>query len=248
MIVNAYKTHKIQANEDLYKILDKYLPTIEENAVVIITSKIVSLCQGDVIKHDANLNKNELIKSQADWYYTDDNLLKHWILYPTIKEDILIANAGIDESNADEYLVLWPKNVEATLTKIWQYLKEKHKLHHLGVIITDSRSTPLRWGTQGVGISWCGFEALKDYRNKPDIFGHPLKMTQESILDGLASAAVVVMGEGDEQTPLAMITDVPFVVFQTAPPTKEERAIMRIEKEKDIYGKMLTSVEWKEGK
>lgn len=247
MQVTAYKTPKIKPNDDLYKILDDCLPTLEEESVVVITSKIVSLCQGDVIKNDSTVDKRELIKKEADWYIEDPNLDQFGTLLITIKEDVLIANAGIDESNADGYFVLWPRNIEASVEKVWSYLKRKHKINNLGVIYTDSRLSPFRWGLHGVGITWCGFAATNDYIGKPDIFGRVLRMSKESIVDGLAAAAVVVMGEGSEQTPLTIITDVPFVQFQDRPPTKQERKEMRITKEEDIYGIILNAVQWEKG-
>jgi F420-0:gamma-glutamyl ligase len=39
-------------------------------------------------------------------------------------------------------------------------------------------------------------------------------MTKVNVADALAAAAVLVMGEGSEQTPLVVIGDVPFVTFQ----------------------------------
>src|SRR5438034_11311086 len=111
MIVNAYKTHKIQLGDTLYEILDKYLPMLEEKSVVVITSKIVSICQGNAVKNDGTVDKRELIKKEADWYFEDKNLDRFGVLIPTIKDDIFIANAGIDESNANENFILWPKNL-----------------------------------------------------------------------------------------------------------------------------------------
>src|SRR3990167_9294279 len=37
MIVKAFKTKKIVVGDDLYKILNEYLPTLEEKSVVAIT-------------------------------------------------------------------------------------------------------------------------------------------------------------------------------------------------------------------
>lgn len=244
MIITPYKTHKITPNENLFDILDQYLPSIEENTIIAITSKIISLCQGRIIPNDGTIDKKELIKQEADYYFIDENLTKYGTVIPTIKEDILIANAGIDESNANGDFVLLPHHLAQTATDIWRHLRQKHQKKSLGVIITDSRTTPLRWGVTGTGLSWCGFAALQDYRGTPDIFGRTLKMSQKNILEGLAAAAVVVTGEGAEQTPLATITDIPFITFQNEPPTEEERALMRIAKEDDLYGKLLTSVIW----
>jgi len=247
MKVTAYKTGKVTFKDDLLKILDDYLPQLEERSVVIITSKIISICQGDVVKNDGTIHKEKLIKEHAEWYFTDENLKVFGTVIPTITKDILIANAGIDESNADGYFIFWPKDIDRITEAIWKYLREKHTIKQLGIVVTDSHVAPLRYGTIGVGLSWCGFKATQDYRGKPDIFGRPLEMTQKNILDALAVSAVMVMGEGNEQTPLAAITDIPFVKFQDHPTTQEEREQIKIEKEKDIYGKLLTSVTWIKG-
>jgi dihydrofolate synthase / folylpolyglutamate synthase len=247
MNVTAHKTKKVEVGDDLFETLDTYLPELQEKTVVIITSKIISICKGNVIKNDGNVDKEKLIKETADEYFEDENL-KFWgIVIPTITQDVLIANAGIDESNANGYYILWPKNLDQITNDIWNYLRKKYNVKNLGVIITDSHVVPMRYGTLGIGISWCGFEATEDYRGKPDIFGKPLEITQKNIFDALATSAVVVMGEGEEQTPIATITDVPFVTFQDHPTTQEERDNLKIEKEKDIYGKLLTSVKWEKG-
>src|SRR2546423_20425 len=81
----------------------------------------------------------------------------------------------------------------------------------LGIIVTDSRVVPLRWGIIGIALSWCGFEALKDYSGQPDIFGRLMKFEKTSLIDSLATAATVTTGEGNEQKPLAVIEDLPFV-------------------------------------
>src|SRR5579859_3751226 len=108
MQVTAYKTPKIQPNNDLYAILDKCLPKLEEKSVVIITSKIVSLCEGNVIKDDGKISKKELVQKEADYYLGDDYPTAYGHII-TIKNNMLILSAGIDESNTGGYFVLWPK-------------------------------------------------------------------------------------------------------------------------------------------
>jgi F420-0:gamma-glutamyl ligase len=66
-------------------------------------------------------------------------------------------------------------------------------------------------------------------------------------MDALAAAAVLVMGEGSEQTPLAVISDLPFVSFQEREPAAEELQQLRIAHEDDIYSPLLMSVPWHKG-
>lgn len=246
MIVRPYKTKAVTIGDSLLNIIDDSLTTLSDGDIVVITSKIVSICEGAIIKNDGIVDKAELIRKEAQ-YYIEDEKLTRWGLTLTIKQNLLIANAGVDESNGNGNFVLLPKNVQKTTNTIWQHLREKHNLKELGVIITDSRLSPLRWGTLGVGLSWCGFAALNDYIGMHDIFGRVCKLTKSSILDGLAVAAVLTMGEGNEQTPLALVTQVPFVRFMDRPPTKQEIKNMQISKEDDIYSPLTNSSKWKKG-
>lgn len=246
MIVRPYKTKAVTIGDSLLNIIDDSLTTLSDGDIVVITSKIVSICEGAIIKNDGIVDKAELIRKEAEYYIEDEKITRLGLTI-TIKQSLLIANAGVDESNGNGNFVLWPKNVQKTTNTIWHHLREKHNLKELGVIITDSRLSPLRWGTLGVGLSWCGFAALNDYIGKLDIFGRTCKLTKSSILDGLAVAAVLTMGEGNEQTPLALVTQVPFVRFMDRPPTKQEIKNMQISKEDDIYSPLTNSSKWKKG-
>src|SRR5205823_3633039 len=109
---------------------------------------------------------------------------------------------------------------------------------------TDSKTTPLRWGVTGVALAHSGFEALNSYIGQPDLFGRPLHVTRVNVMDALAAAAVLVMGEGAEQTPLAWLDDLPFVRFQPRDPTPDEIAALAIGLDEDLYAPMLTAVPW----
>src|SRR4030042_4406442 len=246
MIVKAFKTPKIVVRSDLFAILDACLPKIRENSVVAITSKIVSICQGRIIKNDGSIDKHDLIRREASLYMEEENSIK-WGIILTVKNDTLIASSGIDESNGNGYFILWPKDIERTTSDIWMYLRKKHLLKHVGVLITDRHTTPLRWGVTGIGIGWSGFEPLNTYIGQPDIFGRLLHVTKASILDGLAASAVTVMGEGNEQTPLAVITDMPFVRFTDHPPTPSEIKALHISIQEDIFSPLVNSPLWQKG-
>jgi dihydrofolate synthase / folylpolyglutamate synthase len=97
-------------------------------------------------------------------------------------------------------------------------------------------------------LAHSGFQAINDYRGTPDLFGRPLRMTKVNVVDALATAAVVVMGEGNEQTPLALIRDISFVAFQDRNPTEEELQGLHIELDDDLYAPLLTSVPWQRSK
>ena len=55
------------------------------------------------------------------------------------------------------------------------------------------------------------------------------------------------MGEGSEQTPLAVICDLPFVTFQERDPSPEELRRRWIDVEDDLYAPLLQGVKWHKG-
>ena len=153
----------------------------------------------------------------------------------TIKDHTLIPSAGIDESNGQRYYILWPKNSSKEAKKIAVMLKKRDKIKRFGVIITDSHTTPLRWGTQGISIGFFGIEPLKDYRGKKDIFGRKLKYTQSNIVDSLANLGVLMMGEGKEQTPMVIIRGFKNLRFTN----KGTHRKLVIDPKKDLYYPLL---------
>ncbi len=245
MIIKSYKTHKIRPKENLDKILDKYLPPLSENQVVFITSKILSLSQNRVVKPDGKMTKLELSKKESD-LYLPEKYVKYGVRL-TITNNTLIASAGIDESNSEGYFVLWPKDPMKEAEKIWIYLRKKSGIKHLGVVITDSHGMLLRKGLTGFGLAWCGFEPLKNYVGTPDLFEKIMKVSKSNLVDGLSASAVLIMGEGREQTPLAVASDIPFLHFVNRPPSAKEKSELQLTLKTDIYSSLLTSVRWQKG-
>lgn len=238
MHVQAIRTHRISWGESLNDILDVYVTSLEERSVLAITSKLVSVCQNRRVS-PSDTNKKQLIQQEAD------AILDITSPYPlTIKHNRLIPSAGIDESNADGHYILYPENIQTTLVNAWQHLRMHHKVKELGVIMTDSSTLPLRQGVVGIGLGWCGFEPLYNYVGQPDMDGRPLAVTSINLLDAIAATAVWCMGEGAEQTPLAIIQSPPFVSFLNRPPFPEEEDQVCINAKDDLYAPLLKNFKY----
>lgn len=245
MKITAIRTEIVRAKTcDIFSLLDAFVHSLKERSILAVTSKIVSLCEGRV-RDKKGVTKEQLVSDEAELFLpASENA--HGILF-AIKHSMLVPSAGIDESNADGQYVLWPEDPQKSANAIRAYLVKRFTLKRLGVIITDSRATPLRWGTTGAALAHSGFMALRDYIGKPDIFGRKLEVTKANVRDALAAAAVVVMGEGREQTPLAVIQDIPFVSFQDRDPTAKELDGLNISLEEDVYGSILKRAPWRKG-
>lgn len=247
MTVTPIKTRTIIPNKDrnLFEVLDRYLPHLKERTIVAVTSKIVSICEGRIEPLEED-KKDSIIIREAQWYLPRTSSKYNVLL--TIKGNTMNFSSGVDESNAGGYFVLWPRDPQKSANSIRAYLSKKHKVKNLGVIITDTASVPLRWGQRGVFVlAHSGFSALNPYIGKPDLFGRPFKMTSAAIADALGTAAVLVMGEGAESTPLAVIDDIPFVRFQRRNPTRKELKKLRMPLQDDLYSPLIKAVQWRKG-
>jgi len=249
MIIHSIRTRKfLPPKDDLWELLANNVPKLKEKMIVAVTSKVVSIGEGRCIPVDNVQDKDNLIKQEADKYLPRKYAPRKWVMH-TVKNNLLIPTAGIDASNAADHYILWPKNPTRSAKKIWKFLRQKSGVKNLGIIITDSHSIPLRRGIVGFSLSHWGFTPLKDYRGKQDIFGRTLKVSQTNIADSIATSAVFIMGEGDEQTPIATIKNAPFIKFWARCPQADKSfSSFEVPMEEDLYKVFLESVPWKKGK
>lgn len=120
---------------------------------------------------------------------------------------VILANAGIDRSNlqgSDDAALLLPEDPDASAARLRDRLQQDFGVS-LGVLVTDSIGRPWRLGTVGTAIGCAGVLAVKDLRGQADLFGRLLQVSEVAVADSLAAAAVLVMGEAAEGTPLVLI-------------------------------------------
>jgi len=99
------------------------------------------------------------------------------------------------------------------------------------VVITDTYSRPFRVGQAEFAIGVSGFDPFIDYRGTRDLFGRVLKFKRVSIADELASTAELVMGQGAEGIPVAIIKG----VGRTRKPTGNPRSRLAIQRRNDLF-------------
>ena len=203
MIIKPVKTRVFEEGENLFSFVVEYFKKLPEKSVVVVTSKIVALSEKRTAIIKDNKTKELLIRKESELAM----LTKYvWL---TIKDGIMMAFAGIDESNANGKLILLPKDSFKAAHLLRKKLQKKFNIKKLGVLITDSHTMPLRSGVIGVALGYAGFRGIRDYIGTPDIFGRKFKFSRTDVADCLATGAVLVMGEGNEQQPLAIIENAP---------------------------------------
>ena len=233
--------------DDIYKVIDESVKDIKDGDVLLITSKVLGIHQGRCVKI-GDADKDKLVIEEADKVVTSHlkigsknitNVPKGYMIL-TLKDNTLIPASGIDESNANGYYILWPREVNKQAKEICEYLRKKFSVKKLAVVVTDSHTIPLRRGVMGISIGFYGLNPLKDYRGKPDIFGRELKFTTSNIVDTLAAMSVLLMGEANEQTPMLIVRGADFVEF-----TDKENPDFLISIEEDLYAPLLKVFEEK---
>jgi len=229
MKLRAIRTKLFREKDDLTAFVRSHVLKLQNGSILAITSKIVALAEGRVAELK---DKERLIRKESDWALQTH---KEW--WWTKKDGSLLVNAGIDDSNAAGKIILLPKDSFKSAEKLRKDLMRMYKIKKLGVVITDSRISPTRSGTTALAVGYAGFRGIRDYRGKKDLFGRTLKVTMTDVADSLATAAALVMGEGAERQPLAIIEDAPVEFVQ-----KVNKKEVQISAKEDMYAPLFKRV------
>jgi len=224
---------------DLSKIIVKSLRAhkifLIPGDIVVVSSKFAAMAEGRYLKLNGVEPRSQALKLSR--LYAIDPRLSQVILDESesilggipgyalaIANGILAPNGGIDRSNVPKgHVIMYPKNPQRTAERIRNDLLKqlnvgysKSKVKDLGVVLSDSRITPVRRGTVGVAIAAAGFSPVLDFRGKTDLFGNELKVTFRAAADQLASAAQLLMGEASESIPIVVVRGARFLFSRNA--------------------------------
>jgi len=217
-------TKLIKPGDNLVKIIleaiEKQKLAIEDGDLLAITSKVVATVERR-LKKLSSVKPSEKAKKLAKQYdlepsFVEIVLQESKLIYGgvskallTLKDNVLTANAGVDHKNVPKgYVALWPENPQKSAEKIRKEILERTG-KQVGVLIIDSRVTPLRMGTTGLALGIAGFEPVRDYRFDKDLYNNSIYITRHAVADDIASAAHLLMGESSEQTPVILVRNAP---------------------------------------
>jgi coenzyme F420-0:L-glutamate ligase len=184
--------------------------TLRRGDIFAVASKIVSTCEGRVVKL-ADVYVTARAKRLSDHWRIDERLAAVAVkeadailggvdgFLLTVTNGILTANAGVDLKNSPPgTATLWPINPDRSASQLRSRLQRRYK-RKIGVVIVDSHVTPLRLGTVGLAIGLSGFVPIQDCRGVPDLFDRIIRVTQTNLADDIAAAAHLLMGESSER-------------------------------------------------
>ncbi|MBA7502477.1 Bifunctional F420 biosynthesis protein FbiB [subsurface metagenome] len=189
---------------------------LEDGDVIVVAQTIISKAEGNVVdlrgvkpskkaeqiaaRLDKDSREVEVILQQS----SEIVRLGHVIISRT-KHGFVCANAGVDHTNVDpEHVTILPDDPDASAAGIRDFIKRKLGTE-VSVIISDTQGRAFRMGCVGVAVGVAGMNPLLDLRGKRDLHDKELRVTITSPADALAAAAVSVMGEANEGTPVVVV-------------------------------------------
>ena len=201
---------------------------LQDGDVLVIAQKVISKAEGRKVNLqsvEVSAEAEELAeKAEKDPRIVElilnesSKVLRHrpGLIVVEHKLGFVCANAGIDRSNVKqgdgseaEIVLLLPKDPDRSAQEIRLALKKTWD-QRVGVLIIDSHGRAWRNGTVGISIGFSGLPGIVDLRGEPDLFGYALKVTQIAVVDELAAAASLMMGQADEGLPIVHVRGFPY--------------------------------------
>jgi coenzyme F420-0:L-glutamate ligase/coenzyme F420-1:gamma-L-glutamate ligase len=214
----------VGAGDDLGELIGTALRSAEmapgDSDVLVVAQKIVSKAERRAVRLDSvtasaralsiagKVDKDPRLVELVLRESTDIVRQAPGVLITRHRLGLVSANAGIDQSNIDhaegEVALLLPEDPDRSAANLRAALEVQFGTAP-GVSISDSVNRPWRLGSVAIAIGSAGLQVLDDRRGRHDLFGRELKVTMVNQADVLATAAVLVMGETTERTPVALI-------------------------------------------
>lgn len=214
--------------------------SIQDGDILVITQSIISKSEGNIVQLES-VTPSEFSKNVAEELHKDPRLVEVVLrqargiarmgnghLITETKHGWVCANSGVDLSNlaGGEAVTVFPADIDACAAKIRKRIKELVG-KKVAVIISDTVGRPFREGQINLCIGCSGINPIFDRRGEKDLFGYVLHVKQIAVVDELASAAELVIGQADEGIPVAIIRGYNYIESEAA---KATDMIMRREK------------------
>ena len=215
----------VRPGDDLVEYILKGLRSeklyLTDGDILVIAQKVVSKAEGRYVRLD-NVQPSTRAQQLAEAAGKDPRLVelilsesreilryRPGVIIVVNRQGLVLANAGIDHSNVErdgdvEQVLLLPADPDASAACICNDLREQTQVS-VAVIINDSIGRAWRNGTTGTAIGVAGLPALLDLRGHPDLFGEPLRVSEEAVADELAAAASLLQGQSAEGRPVVLI-------------------------------------------
>jgi coenzyme F420-0:L-glutamate ligase / coenzyme F420-1:gamma-L-glutamate ligase len=195
----------VQNGDDLVALL---LSSLEEGGeelrhhdLVVVTSKVVSKSEGQVVPYDGtDEDKVRIVEGESVRVLRRRGTLR----ITETRHGFINANAGVDLSNADAgTAVLLPKDPDRSARRLRAEIARRTGVE-VAILITDTFGRVWRQGVTDVALGSAGLRPVLDLRGTKDANGRLLEATEVAIGDEIAGAANLVLHKA-AGTPFALV-------------------------------------------
>src|SRR5689334_1881807 len=200
---------EFRPGDDLAAALAAAAPWLRDGDIVVVTSKVVSKCEGRVVTAPADPQaRDDLRRKLIDAEAVRVLARKGKTLITESALGIVQAAAGVDGSNVDSTeLALLPLDPDGSAATLRAQLRDRLGVT-VGVVITDTMGRAWRNGQTDTAIGAAGVRVLHGYAGALDAHGNELVVTEIAVADEIAAAADLVKGK---------LTAVPVAVVRGLP-------------------------------
>lgn len=187
---------EFRPGDDLAGALASAAPWLADGDIVVITSKVVSKCEGRVVPAPADPDaRDELRRKLIDAEAVRVLARKGKTLITENALGLVQAAAGVDGSNVGSTeLALLPVDPDGSAAMLRARLRERLGVN-VAVVVTDTMGRAWRNGQTDTAIGAAGLEVLHSYAGAHDVHGNELVVTEVAVADEIAAAADLVKGK-----------------------------------------------------
>ena len=242
----------VKAGDNLAKIIvetaEQNAVPIEDGDIAVVAQKVVSKAEGRVVRL-RDVRPSERAEKMAKVASKDPRFVELVLkeakkvlkcspetLIVENEKGLVCINAGIDKSNVsgkDSYSLL-PKDPDGSAERIRSRIM-RITGKRVAVVISDTYSRPFRRGQVEFAIGVAGIGPFKDYRGQGDLFNYILKVKNIALVDEIASAAELVMGQGREAVPVVIVRN----LSRAEPGEASSIEDLSISREEDLFSGTL---------
>jgi F420-0:gamma-glutamyl ligase len=211
----------IQKGDNLADLICENANDIEDKDIIVIASTIVSKAIGLTFREEdlipsaeaeriSKLNGKDPRFVQAILNESIEVLTETPFMLVRNKNGHVCINAGIDASNVgSDFLLKLPEKPDTCAAEIGKAIEEKTQ-KKISIIITDTNGRAFKEGQTNVAIGLYNIKPIRAWIGEKDLYGKVLEISEEAVVDEIAGAANLIMGEGGFGYPAVIVRGLDF--------------------------------------
>jgi dehydro coenzyme F420 reductase / coenzyme F420-0:L-glutamate ligase / coenzyme F420-1:gamma-L-glutamate ligase len=207
---------EFRPGDDLSAAVAAAAPWLRDGDVVVVTSKVVSKCEGRLVPApEAAESRDRLRRQLVDAEAVRVLARRGRTLITENRLGVVQAASGVDGSNVGAAeLALLPVDPDTSAAALRAELRERLGVS-VATVVTDTMGRAWRNGQTDAAVGSAGLLVLHSYAGAIDRHGNQLEVTEVAVADEIAAAADLVKGKLTA-IPVAVVRGLPSGIVSEA--------------------------------